>query len=158
MRSMTLSLVGLAALTLTAVEARAAEKSMDAVLAEYGKIHDALAKDTLAGVPEAATRIQGLAKSLVAPAGFAELPKKVGAAATAVAAAKDLNAARAAFKDLSAPLASWAKSAKPAGVAVLNCSMANADWLQTSTTVRNPYYGSSMLSCGEVVSKPQAAR
>jgi Cu(I)/Ag(I) efflux system membrane fusion protein len=37
---------------------------------------------------------------------------------------------------------------------VLHCPMANnnkgADWLSTSKEVRNPYYGKSMLTCGEV--------
>ncbi|MBF0197149.1 MAG: efflux RND transporter periplasmic adaptor subunit [Planctomycetes bacterium] len=30
------------------------------------------------------------------------------------------------------------------------CSMANAEWLQTDDSVANPYYGASMLRCGEV--------
>ena len=33
---------------------------------------------------------------------------------------------------------------------VLHCPMAEADWLQLDRTVRNPYYGKSMLECGEV--------
>jgi hypothetical protein len=28
--------------------------------------------------------------------------------------------------------------------------MAEADWLQVTPEVRNPYYGSSMLECGEI--------
>lgn len=38
---------------------------------------------------------------------------------------------------------------------VLHCPMANnnkgADWLSTSKEVKNPYYGQSMLTCGEVI-------
>jgi hypothetical protein len=154
MRSMMLTAVGLAALTFTATTGHAADKAMDTVLTEYGKIHEALAKDTVAGVPEAAAKIQAAAKTLAAPAGFAQLPKQVGDAAQALSAAKDLRAARAAFKDLSTPLAAWAQATKPAGVAVLNCSMAHASWLQSDTAVRNPYYGSSMLRCGDVVTQP----
>ncbi|MFO7898316.1 MAG: hypothetical protein R6V58_04560, partial [Planctomycetota bacterium] len=37
----------------------------------------------------------------------------------------------------------------------LHCPMAfnnrGADWLQPKKAVRNPYYGSKMLTCGEVV-------
>jgi Cu(I)/Ag(I) efflux system membrane fusion protein len=38
---------------------------------------------------------------------------------------------------------------------VIECPMAfdntGARWLQTDKTVRNPYFGSSMFKCGEVV-------
>jgi hypothetical protein len=30
------------------------------------------------------------------------------------------------------------------------CPMAKATWLSESTTIKNPYYGNKMLSCGEV--------
>jgi Cu(I)/Ag(I) efflux system membrane fusion protein len=32
----------------------------------------------------------------------------------------------------------------------LYCAMAKANWLQTDKTVKNPYYGESMLKCGEI--------
>ncbi|WP_010229981.1 DUF3347 domain-containing protein [Gillisia marina] len=37
---------------------------------------------------------------------------------------------------------------------VLHCPMANSNkgafWLSASSEVKNPYYGSAMLTCGEV--------
>jgi Cu(I)/Ag(I) efflux system membrane fusion protein len=37
---------------------------------------------------------------------------------------------------------------------VLHCPMANnnkgADWLSASSEVKNPFYGSAMLTCGEL--------
>lgn len=122
------------------------------VLADYAKIHDALARDSIDGVSAAATRISESARSMKAPEGFVGLPKQLAAAAQKVAQAKDLAAARQSFAELSQPLVDWAKRTKPQGLVVVHCSMADASWLQAATPIRNPYYGSQMLACGEVLS------
>ena len=36
----------------------------------------------------------------------------------------------------------------PAGVRAAFCPMAVRPWLQKGATLRNPYYGSQMLTCG----------
>ncbi len=33
---------------------------------------------------------------------------------------------------------------------VAHCPMKNKDWVQTSTTIANPYGGKEMISCGEI--------
>jgi len=33
---------------------------------------------------------------------------------------------------------------------IMTCPMARADWIQTTATVANPYYGSQMLRCGTI--------
>ena len=38
--------------------------------------------------------------------------------------------------------------APPAGVRVAFCPMAMRPWLQRDGALRNPYYGSQMLTCG----------
>jgi hypothetical protein len=48
-------------------------------------------------------------------------------------------------------MAMWGTMSKPKGIDVVFCSMAKGSWLQKRGEVRNPYYGSSMLTCGEVV-------
>ena len=40
------------------------------------------------------------------------------------------------------------------GVKLAYCPMVKASWLQKGDTIRNPYYGSAMLECGEF-RKPQ---
>jgi Cu(I)/Ag(I) efflux system membrane fusion protein len=35
----------------------------------------------------------------------------------------------------------------------MNCSMADASWLQADKELLNPYYGQSMLRCGDIVSQ-----
>jgi hypothetical protein len=67
----------------------------------------------------------------------------------------DLVAARVAFKLVSAAAERLFEIARPrAGAArvlyVQHCPMAEADWLALEAEIRNPYYGSSMLACGEV--------
>jgi len=70
--------------------------------------------------------------------------------------AKDISALRANFDELSVILIRMAKSFKPFNdkVYVHHCPMAEndsgANWLSFSEKVRNPYYGSQMLNCGEI--------
>ncbi|MDP8226960.1 MAG: DUF3347 domain-containing protein [Candidatus Celaenobacter polaris] len=84
---------------------------------------------------------------------FADLPEKIGMSAQNLSEAKDIKAMRAAFKDLSKPMAMWASMMLPAGINVVYCSMAPGSWLQTGKEIMNPYYGSSMLHCGSIVSE-----
>ena len=56
------------------------------------------------------------------------------------------------FKELSKPMSRWATQNKPAGINVAYCPMAPGSWLQKGEDIRNPYYGASMLKCGEIVS------
>jgi Cu(I)/Ag(I) efflux system membrane fusion protein len=77
----------------------------------------------------------------------------------ALAAARDIAPLRAAFAALAPELARLARTFGPPHDQTLyeiRCPMAfdnrGAMWLQTEETVRNPYFGASMLGCGEVVS------
>jgi hypothetical protein len=134
------------------------EEGMQPILREYLSIQDALASDTLAGVPEAARKLGAAARALdVKKAGrpaaeLAALTKELATSASTLGAAKDLAAARQAFKTLSRPMVAWATVARPAGIEVMSCSMVEGKWLQKTRSVRNPYYGASMLKCGERVS------
>ena len=97
-------------------------------LAAYGKAHDALVADDLAGTKQAAADL--------GPDG-ADLSKS-----------KSLDEARAAFGKLSDKAVKLA--AGQSGYYVAHCPMKNKDWVQTSTTVADPYGGKEMLSCGEI--------
>ena len=81
-------------------------------------------------------------------------PAEVASQAEALAKAKDLASARKAFQALSASLIRYAKAGNiPAGTLYeVYCPMAKASWLQVDKTVRNPYFGQAMLSCGQVKS------
>jgi hypothetical protein len=69
-----------------------------------------------------------------------------------ISSTKDLNKQRQYFADLSSNMATVAKSIKLGGqpIYLQYCPMKKAAWLSSEKQIRNPYYGSSMLTCGEV--------
>lgn len=113
------------------------EDAMISVLPHYLAIQSALAGDTMDGVSVAAAQI--------ARRTAGELRK----AALQVQNAKTLADARKAFKALSVQVVAWVEATHPVDVEVVECSMAGARWAQKAGGIANPYYGRSMLSCGE---------
>jgi len=130
---------------------RAADNStltgpVKSVYDHYLKIQADLANDSLTGVAENANAItkavQGDAKML---------PAEVGTQAEALAKARDLNAARTAFKPLSDGLIKYLADHKAQSAYVeVYCPMARASWLQADRNVNNPYFGSAMSGCGQI--------
>lgn len=119
------------------------------VMEHYVKIQTALAADTTDGVSDAAAAIA----KLVAEDPGKTLPVGVVAQAEALGKASDLAAAREALKPLSVSLSRYLSTEKiKTGLYhQMFCSMANAGWIQADRVIRNPYYGKSMLECGEVM-------
>jgi Cu(I)/Ag(I) efflux system membrane fusion protein len=118
------------------------------VLDHYLAIQKELSKDSMKGVNEHAAAIAKAVKG----DDMKMLPAEVAQQAETLAAAKDIKKAREAFKPLSASLIKYLADHK-AGKGVYHeayCPMAKANWLQTEKEVRNPYYGKSMLDCGEL--------
>lgn len=97
-------------------------------LTSYEKVHTALAADDLTGAKAAANEL--------------------GDAGTDIAKAKSLQEARSAFETLSG--LTKTKIAGQSGYYVAHCPMLNKDWVQTSTTISNPYGGKEMVGCGEI--------
>jgi hypothetical protein len=119
------------------------------VLEHYAKIHAALATDTTEGVRAAA---EGIAKAIASDPDKT-LPAEVSTQAESVAKAQDIAAAREAFKLLSRSLSQYLMTQKvqTGRHYQMYCSMANGGWIQSEQDVKNPYYGKSMLACGEIV-------
>ena len=71
---------------------------------------------------------------------------------------KDLASTRKHFVVLSEQMVMIAKTFKPTKntLYIQHCPMANedngADWLSSEQEIKNPYFGASMLKCGEVKS------
>ena len=87
-----------------------------------------------------------------AESGTVRLRPDVTKEAETLAKAKDLKAAREAFKPLSASLVKYLADNK-AGKGVYHeayCPMVKASWLQKGTDIKNPYMGMEMLTCGKV--------
>jgi hypothetical protein len=97
-------------------------------LTSYEKIHAALVADDLAVAKAAATEL--------------------GDQGSDIAKASSLKDARAGFGKISAHAKTLA--AGQSGYHVAHCPMLNKDWVQTSTTISNPYGGKGMVGCGEI--------
>lgn len=124
-----------------------ASESTKAIVASYLQIHAALSADKTDNVKPAA---QAIAKEGVRMGAGGEAIVK---AAEAMESAGDLKAARAALGPLSDAVIAAASAddwKDLAGVKIGFCPMVNKSWIQKDGKVSNPYYGSEMLTCGEL--------
>ena len=129
-----------------ATPARASE-STKAIVASYLDIHAALSSDKVDGVKAAAEAI-GKEAGRMGAAGDA-----IQKAAKAVGSAANLEAARTAFGPLSDAVITAAKADGWKDLPSLKlgyCPMVKQSWIQKEGKVSNPYYGSTMLTCGEL--------
>ena len=69
-----------------------------------------------------------------------------------IAASKDLKSQREHFADFSAKMIAVAKASKLTDepVYLQYCPMKKSSWLSSEKAIKNPYYGSAMLTCGKV--------
>lgn len=118
-----------------------------ALVDPYLQVQVALSSDQFEGVIAQAQAIEKAATALGKDA------EAIVAGAKKLAAAKDIAAARTAFGDVSSALQAYAEKTKSgfgAGVRLAYCPMANKPWLTRDKTIRNPYYGAAMLTCGSL--------
>ena len=129
-----------------AAEEKALMQPVKSVLDHYLMIQTELAKDSVKGVDEHANAIAKAVKGDE----MKMLSPDIAKQAETLAKAKDLKAAREAFKPLSASLVKYLADNK-AGKGTYHeayCPMVKASWLQKETEIRNPYMGKEMLTCG----------
>jgi hypothetical protein len=128
-----------------AADLRASE-SLKAIVASYITIQQQLAADKVADIKAPARAIAAQAATM--GQGGTELAK----AASSLEAATDLKTARDAFGSLTEAVMAVGKAEgwkDVEGVKLAFCPMVDKSWLQREAQIRNPYYGSSMLTCGE---------
>jgi len=116
------------------------------VVDPYLKISSALASDSLDGVRANAGDLATAATALGAPA------MKIDTSALQVASATEIEDAREKFARLSDAIVAYMDGLKltlPDDVRVAVCPMKQKPWLQEGSDIKNPYYGSSMLTCGD---------
>lgn len=121
----------------------------------YITIKDALASDNADKTSQAAKEFIKTASAIdykVLSEGNVSTLKKD---ATVISNAKDIAAQRESFFNLSDNMIALAKQYKVSAnpVFVQYCPMADGSWLSNEKKIINPYYGSSMLSCGSVKSE-----
>jgi hypothetical protein len=124
----------------------------DKMLEQYFRIHKSLAADSTAGVPEAAANLAKISNEAAAKDPKAKVQLVAISQAAVRLKTTDLKTARNEFGELSNRVIAYVKIAPVAKKPLqFYCSMVKKNWLQPDKSVRNPYYGSSMLTCGELV-------
>ncbi len=130
----------------------------DQLLGQYYSIHKSLASDSVNGVAASVAEIAKISRQ----AAGTETQAKAQLLALSDTAAKfnsaDLKSARNGFGDLSDKLIAYLKASgsKTNPPFQFYCSMVKKNWLQPDRATRNPYYGKSMPTCGELVQAEKA--
>lgn len=109
-------------------------------LSNYVKMQDALANDDL---KTALNEHKALCKKDVSE--FKSEYKDCGKEF------KDIEGLRESFKKLSDFYIKHADKKELDQLIVAECPMAKAKWIQTKGGIKNPYYGKSMLECGQKI-------
>ena len=120
----------------------------DALIKSDSKLTSAKAKDLLTAI--SAVKMDKLKSD--EHTAWMKVIKKLTADAKSISVTTDLKKQRETFKSLSKNTYNLIKVTKSDQVVYKQyCPMADADWLSKEKAVKNPYYGSSMLTCGNVV-------
>lgn len=166
MKKKTLSLVIVTVLATTSLTASdGGNSTFDEISVYYEAVRQVLMKDSTEGVVGHASAMRDAASSLRhdfsaesagvppdAAQAARELLPEVERRAGELAEATDLEAVRAAFSELTRPLARWHGLVEGDRPVVAYCPMVKKPWLQPDEAVGNPY-DPSMLRCGKVIAR-----
>ena len=102
-----------------------------------------------------ATAAQDMAKAMVADLENSEANEALATAAREISTSNDVNQQREAFSGLTKAMETELEGAIASGeIYKQYCPMANDNkggyWLASEKKIRNPFYGSKMMSCGSV--------
>ena len=129
------------------------DQKIDKILKEYFKIHESLTQDSTDGINKAAASIKGqLSNIQTDSAEVQKLVSEIGKAAVKIQD-KSLESSRETFFELSRPILIYLNKhhSDKSKYSRFYCSMVNKAWVQSYREVANPYHGSSMLRCGELI-------
>ncbi len=126
----------------------------------YFQLKDALVASDAAKAKAAAQRLDAAVRAvdmgtLAADvhAVWMQVMEPLANTATAIGAAKDLEAQRKAFAELTDPMIALVRT-RPGSVPIYldHCPMyeGGSDWLSRDKAIRNPFYGAQMMTCGSV--------
>ena len=122
------------------------------ILQSYYMIKDALVADDSNAASVSATtfikNLNGISYKFISEGNVYALLKDAGT----IADAKKIDKQRTPFANFSSNMAEVAKALKLSDqpVYVQYCPMKKASWLSNDKAIKNPYFGSSMLTCGKV--------
>ncbi|MBN8833689.1 MAG: hypothetical protein ABS68_09125 [Niastella sp. SCN 39-18] len=127
-------------------------QNLSQLLTFYYNIKDALAADNATVASAKAAEFVKTANSIdykvISEGNIHALLKDAGR----ISETKDIKQQRNLFANLSTNMSAVAKAVKLTDQPVFQqyCPMKKAYWLSSEKTIKNPYYGSSMLTCGKV--------
>ncbi len=130
----------------------ATNNRLNQVLQSYYHVKDALVAGNSKAASEAATsfikNINGISYTVISEGNVNTLLKDAGT----IANANSIDKQRASFANFSTNMTEVAKALKfaSAPVYIQYRPMKKASWLSNEKDIKNPYYGSSMLTCGKV--------
>jgi hypothetical protein len=126
------------------------------LLVSYERVANALASDDLRTAQQDARTFATVCQFVCEMPGAAAM-ENCGESIRNFIAARDIEKAREHFKLISADVIKLAR--KEEGFYVMTCPMAgeNADWVQSTREIRNPYHGSRMLRCGAIKNATEAS-
>jgi DNA-binding transcriptional regulator WhiA len=145
-------LVAIAATTLSHTVFAQDTAKAPQLLSHYYALKDALVSGNSSQAASHAEAFQKTASSIDPKTGsegnLSTLIKDAGKISTT----KDLKKQREYFASFSTGMTTLAKAVKLSDkpVYLAYCPMKKAAWLTSSKAIKNPYYGSSMLTCGEI--------
>ena len=137
----------------------AQSSGLSPILSAYYQVKDALvAGDAKAAATAAGgmfKAINGVDMTALAPKDhqvFMTLQDKLAYDSRHISESSDINHQREHFTSLSANLFKLAKQTRLSDLPIYEdyCPMKKAYWLSSDTAIKNPYFGSSMLTCGKV--------
>lgn len=131
---------------------------VSSLLGKYLDIKNALISGKTTDAANAATDFVALTKktdskvlSAKAQQSFKESVDQLMADAITIASSKNLEKQRVAFQSLSEAFIAFAKASNTGRKIYIDyCPMKKAYWMSMEEAIKNPYYGSSMLTCGKV--------
>tara|TARA_R100001369_G_scaffold38462_1_gene64181 strand:- start:37414 stop:39147 length:1734 start_codon:yes stop_codon:yes gene_type:complete len=141
------------------------KQQFEPILSNYLEFKEALVGDDFSSAKKSAIQLDKKIKNVntsqftdEAAKIWESFQKELSKSTMAISTAKDIKEMRNNFDELSETTIGLVKSFQLTNkeLYILHCPMANnnkgADWLSASSEVKNPYYGSAMLSCGELKS------
>ncbi|RJP22624.1 MAG: efflux RND transporter periplasmic adaptor subunit [Candidatus Abyssobacteria bacterium SURF_5] len=134
--------------------------ALNQVVESYLPLWRTLAADSKEGVSQYSEKLAGAAAKAADVAASADLQSRLVTLQQAAKSMKadDVDQARESFKEVSRALVAIFETYKAPmqdTYVIIECPMLKEKWIQDSEEVRNPYYGSAMLNCGEVVENLQ---
>lgn len=126
---------------------------LSGLLTSYYNIKDALVAGNAGNAASSSSEFVKTANSIDATIIFQDKINALQKDATAISETKDLKKQRELFSNFSNNMAALAKTVKLTSQPVYQqyCPMKKANWLSSDKAIKNPYYGSGMLTCGKVV-------